>query len=71
MSKDIFIEAMILPCMGLDHWLVYLEVDLKDRPKSRPFRFEYFWLRNLDIVKNMEEWWTQRTKQGWNRMHTF
>lgn len=42
MSKDIFIEASILPCMGLDHWSVCLEVDLKDRTKNRPFRFEYF-----------------------------
>lgn len=71
MSKDIFIEAAIAPCIGSDHWLVHLEVDLKYPPKSRPFRFISFWNRNSYILKKMEEWWTKSTKQGQNRMHTF
>ena len=29
MSKYIFIEAVILPYMGSNHWPVYLEVDLE------------------------------------------
>jgi len=70
-SNGIFIEATILPCMGSDHWPVRLEVDLKVRSKNRPFRFEAFWLRYLDILKKMEEWWTQSTQQGHNRTHTF
>lgn len=40
--RDIFMEASILPCMGLDHWSRRLEVDLKARPENRPFRFQSF-----------------------------
>ena len=28
-SLDIFYEASILPCLGLEHWPIHLEVDVK------------------------------------------
>eukprot|EP00253_Pinus_taeda_P035223 PITA_35223 len=34
MSRDILVEAMILPGLGSDHWLVKLEIDLKASPKN-------------------------------------
>ena len=46
MMKDVYIEAMILPIVGSDHWPIKLEIDLKQSPKRRPFRFESFWLRD-------------------------
>eukprot|EP00253_Pinus_taeda_P015439 PITA_15439 len=46
MLKDVFIEATILPVAGSDHWPVKLEIDLRQRPPNKPFRFEAFWLRN-------------------------
>ena len=41
-NRDIFIETMILPTMGSDHWLIRLEIDLKESPKRPHFRFEVF-----------------------------
>jgi len=41
-SRDIFLEASILPGLGLDHWPIRMELDLKAGPKNRPFRFEAF-----------------------------
>lgn len=34
LSMDIFMQSLILPFMGLDHWTIRLEVDLKARPKN-------------------------------------
>jgi len=45
-NRDMYIEAMILPVMGSNHWPIMLEIDLKTSPKKCPFRFEAFWLRN-------------------------
>jgi len=56
MMKDVFIEAMILPVADSDHWTIKLEIDLKQSPKSRPFKFEAFWLRDQKILPKIEEW---------------
>lgn len=71
MMKDVFIEATILPVTGLDHWPIKLEIDLKQRPKNRPFRFEAFWLRDKNLLEKLEEWWTKSEQKGKNKMHTF
>lgn len=54
---DIFIEVMILPRMGSDHWPIKLELDIKASPKKHPFRFEAFWLRDQKFMTKVEEWW--------------
>lgn len=33
-NRDIFFEAMILPWMGSEHWLIKLEIDIKASPKK-------------------------------------
>eukprot|EP00253_Pinus_taeda_P035189 PITA_35189 len=71
MLKDVFIEATILPVAGSDHWPVKLEVDLKQRPPNKPFRFEAFWLRNEGLMEKLEEWWRMSDQRGKNKMHTF
>lgn len=71
MMKDVFIEATILPVAGSDHWLIKLEIDLKQRPPNKPFRFEAFWLRNEGLMEKLEEWWRTSDQRGKNKMHTF
>eukprot|EP00253_Pinus_taeda_P008881 PITA_08881 len=71
MDKDVFIEATILPVAGSDHWSVKLEIDLKQRPPNKPFRFEAFWLRNEGLMEKLEEWWRMSDQRGKNKMHTF
>jgi len=50
MMKYVYIEAMILSVVGSDHWPIKLEIDLKESPKRRPFRFKSFWLRNQQFL---------------------
>jgi len=64
-------EALFLPCMGLAHWPIRLEIDLQSRPKNRAFQFEAFRLRDLDLLKQIEESWTNSEEKGRNCMHTF
>eukprot|EP00253_Pinus_taeda_P010222 PITA_10222 len=64
MNRDVFIEAKIMPALGSDHWSIRLEVDIKANLGKKPFRFETFWLRHLDFVGKLEEWWQQSTAQG-------
>jgi len=71
MMKDVFIEATILPVAGSDHWPIKLEIDLKQRPNNKPFRFEAFWLRNEELIEKLEEWWRKSEQKGKNKMHTF
>lgn len=70
-NRDIFLETMILPAMGSDHWPIRLEIDIKLSPKRCPFRFEAFWLRNQQFMPKVEEWWTQSQQRGRSKMQTF
>jgi len=40
--KDVYYKASILPYLSSDHWLIRLEVDLKQGKIKRPFRFDAF-----------------------------
>ena len=71
MMKDVFIEATILLVAGSDHWQIKLEIDLKQRPSNKPFRFESFWLRKEGLIEKLEEWWRKSEQKGKNKMHTF
>lgn len=71
MNRDVFVEAKIMPAIGLDHWPVRLEIDIKKNLGKKPFRFESFWLRNPKFLLKAEEWWTQSTIQGKGKIHTF
>lgn len=71
MMKDVFIEATILPVVGSDHWPIKLEIDLKQRPKNKPFRFEAFWLRHEGLIEKLEGWWKDSMVRGKNKTHTF
>jgi len=68
---DIFIEAMILPGMGSDHWPIKIELHIKANPKEKPFRFKAFWLRDQNFMMKVEEWWKQSRQRGRNKMQTF
>lgn len=54
--KTGYLEASI-SCMGLDHWPVQLEINLKETPPNRPFRFESFWLQDAAFLDLLEKWW--------------
>jgi len=71
MMKDVYIGAMILPVVGSDHWPIKLEIDLKQSPKRRSFRFESFWLRDQKFLPKIEEWWTKSRRSGRSKMQTF
>eukprot|EP00253_Pinus_taeda_P014645 PITA_14645 len=71
MKMDVFVEARIIPSLGSDHWPIRLEIDIKRIQGKRPFRFEAFWLRDLDFIKKVEDWWGNCTSEGRCRMHTF
>lgn len=57
--------------MGLYHWSIRLEINIKKNPLKRPFRFEAFWLRNPQFLSKIEKWWTQSTQKVKGKMHTF
>ena len=42
---DVYYEVAILPTLTSYYWLIIIEIDIKENPKNRPFRFELFWLR--------------------------
>lgn len=71
MMKYVFIEATILPVVGSDHWLIKLEIDLKQSPKRRLFMFEAFWLRDQMFLPKIEEWWTKSRQSGRSKMQAF
>lgn len=71
MNRDFFLEVKIMPAMGLDHWPIRLEIDIKKNFYKKPFRFEAFWLRNPLFLLKIEEWWNQSTLKGKGKMHTF
>lgn len=52
-SEGVYYEATILPCLGLDHWPIKLQVEMKQGNRNRKFRFEAFWLREPALV---EKW---------------
>ena len=70
-SVDVFYEASILPTFGSDHWLIRMEIDMKECKKNWPFRFESFWLRDPTFVEKTKGWWETNHIQGRNRMHSF
>lgn len=42
LRRVVFVEAIIFPCLGSDHWPIKSDIDLNMGPKL--FRFEIFWL---------------------------
>ena len=55
-SLDVYYEVAILPMLGLDHWLISIEIDIKENLKNRPFRFELFWLRDPKFLDKEKQW---------------
>lgn len=72
LRKDIFYEAIILPCQGSDHWPIKLEIAMNNQNQNIPFRFEAFWLRDLTFIEKMENWChsSEAEIKGRNKMHT-
>lgn len=70
-SLDMYYEAGILPTLGSDHWPIRLEIDVKESPQNRPFRFELFWLRDLGFMEKFKNWWCSNLIRGHNNMHSF
>ena len=72
-GMEIFYEASILPSIGSDHWPIKLEIAMNNQNKKRPFRFKSFWLRDLEFLNKVKNWWQERKMgmEGQNKMHTF
>eukprot|EP00253_Pinus_taeda_P023556 PITA_23556 len=51
MNRDVYIEAIILPAIGSDHWPIKLEIYLKQGPKKCPFRTEAIGRISKEIPK--------------------
>ena len=56
LSVYAYYETTILPSTGSDHWPIQLEIDIRDIPKNRPFRFELFWLRDPAFLEQVRDW---------------
>lgn len=55
LGKDIFYEAIILPCQGSDHWPIKLEIAMNNQNQNRSLRFEAFWLRDPTLIEKNGE----------------
>ena len=44
-------------CIGLDHYPIFLRVDLLTFQKNYPFRFEKMWILHLGLENLIKEWW--------------
>ena len=49
MESGSYLESLILPKAGSDHWPLALQLDTGEIPKYNPFRFEKFWLSHPDF----------------------
>jgi exonuclease III len=49
METGSYLESLILPKSGSDHWPLAVNLDTGETPKYKPFRFEKFWLSHLDF----------------------
>lgn len=54
---DVFYEEVTLPTLGSDHWLINMEVDMKEFQRKLPFQFEAFWLRDPKFLEKYKGWW--------------
>jgi exonuclease III len=41
-KRDLYMESLILPKEGSDHWPITLQIAIETTPKFKPFRFEKF-----------------------------
>ena len=51
------LRAVVLAMVGSDHWPISLEWDNVGINSHRPFRFENFWLLQMDFHEKLKEWW--------------
>ena len=51
------LRAVVIPAVGLNHWPIILEWDNVGINPRRPFRFEIFWLLQLNLHEKLREWW--------------
>jgi hypothetical protein len=65
------IEYTILPCHGSNHWPIYLNLDIKEGPKNRPFKFEAFWLEHPSFQANNTKWWKEASISNHSPMYRF
>ena len=59
------IEASILLCVGFDHLLVCLNINIVDHPSNKPFIFEKLLLNIPYFQNNIVTWWLEEaTNKG-------
>lgn len=63
-SRDIYYETSILPCLGSDHCPIQLEEDLKQGHRNQPLRFESFWLRDFAFLDKVKDWLNSSLEYG-------
>ena len=49
MEESPYMESLILPKSGSDHWPISFNLEIGETPKYKPFRFEKFWFSHLDF----------------------
>ena len=65
MTQSMLIEASILLCVGLDHLLVCLNINIVDHPSNKPFIFEKLLLNIPYFQNNIVTWWLEEaTNKG-------
>jgi exonuclease III len=71
METGSYLESLILPKAGSDHWPLALNLDTGEIPKYKPFRFEKFWLSHPDFQQLAKSWWAQAEIDHGSSMYKF
>jgi hypothetical protein len=66
--QGLTLDCNILPWGGSDHWPVQLEATFQTTPKSRPFKFEKFWIEHLNFKERIKQWWWEEKPEKGTRM---
>ena len=71
MESSSYMESLILPKAGSDHWPLALQLDTGELPKYKPFRFEKFSLSHPDFQQLAKSWWAHAEIDHGSSMYKF
>ena len=62
--NNLNIQSLILPIVGLDNFLVRLELIKPHKPTRNSFKCEKMWFLDSSFIENIKEWWSQGDFEG-------